>query len=186
MRSRTQLCRIALSSVLALAGAAPGSAQAGVTRSSAGSFLLEQRIIVKADSKVSFQGLLHPERWWSKDHTLSGNAANMRLDPRAGGCWCERWSGGEVEHARVIFIQKDKLLRLQGAFGPLQALEVTGILEFTLTQGKDGTQVDMSYRISGPDSAKLDAIAPMADQMFAGQLASLKAMLDRQGEAARK
>jgi uncharacterized protein YndB with AHSA1/START domain len=170
--------------VVALAAPAIGSAE--VTEKSASSFLLSQRVIVKSAATASYQALLHPERWWKEGHTWSGSAKNISLDPHAGGCWCERWADGEVEHARVVFMKKNELLRLQGSFGPMQGLAVTGVLEFQLTQGKDGTQVDMSYRVNGSEASKLDMIAPMADGMFAEQMASLKSLLDAEGEAARK
>jgi len=163
-----------------------GTVQAEVTQSDASSFTLAQRIIVIADQPASFQALLHPEHWWKQEHTWSGSAGNLSLDPRAGGCWCERWSGGQVEHARVLFLRNGSMLRLQGGFGPMQAMAVTGVLEFQLTPGKDGTQIDLSYRVTGAGSSKLDAMAPLADQMFQQQMASLKALLDAQGRAARQ
>lgn len=163
-----------------------GNVPAEVTEASASSFTLAQRIIVIADQPASFQALLHPERWWSKAHTWSGSASNLSLDPRGGGCFCERWSGGEVEHARVLFIKHDSLVRLQGAFGPMQAMAVTGVLEFELTPGKDGTQIDLRYLVTGADASKLDAIAPLADKMLAEQMGALKALLDAQGQAARQ
>ena len=176
---------IAAALVIALL-AAPATGSAEVTEKAASGFLLTQRVIVKSDAAASYQALLHPERWWKEGHTWSGSAKNLSLDPRAGGCWCERWADGEVEHARVLFIKKDEMLRLQGSFGPMQGLAVSGVLEFQLTQGKDGTQVDMSYRVNGSEASKLDIIAPMADGMFAEQMASLKSLLDAEGEAARK
>lgn len=159
---------------------------ADVSRSDASSFELAQRIVVKADQKASFQALLQPQRWWSKAHTGSGNSRNLSLDAHAGGCWCERWSGGEVEHARVLSIKRDSLLRLRGAFGPMQAMAVNGVLEFQLIPGKDGTQIDLAYRVTGADSSRLDAIAAVTDKMFAEQMTALKALLDAQGQAARK
>jgi len=177
--------KLPLVALLAALGYA-GNAPAEVTESSASSFALAQRIIVIADQPASFQALLHPERWWSKAHTWSGSASNLSLDARGGGCFCERWSGGEVEHARVLFIRNDSLVRLEGALGPMQSMAVTGVLEFELTPGKDGTQIDLRYRATGAEASKLDAIAPSADKMLAEQMAALKALLDAQGQAARQ
>ena len=50
-------------------------------------------------------------RWWSSEHTYSGDAANMSLKAEAGSCFCERWPGGEVEHGRAIMV--DGVLREQ-------------------------------------------------------------------------
>jgi uncharacterized protein YndB with AHSA1/START domain len=48
-------------------------------------------------------------RWWSSSHTYSGDAANLTLDPGAGGCFCERWKDGAVVHGRVIVAMRDQL-----------------------------------------------------------------------------
>ena len=72
-------------------------------------------------------------RWWDPAHTWSGSARNLKLEPKAGGCFCEKLAdGGSVQHGRVIFAQPGKLLRLEGALGPLQDMAVTGVLSFNL------------------------------------------------------
>src|SRR5215471_13512061 len=60
--------------------------------------------------------------WWDKDHTWSGNAANLSIDARPGGCFCERLPGGGVQHMIVIYADRGKLLRMSGGIGPLQDL----------------------------------------------------------------
>jgi uncharacterized protein YndB with AHSA1/START domain len=177
--------RAALLAGLLAAAFAP-LAVAEVKSSAADGFLLEQRIVVKADAAQSWQALLQPARWWSKAHTWSGSADNLSLEAKAGGCFCERWPDGEVEHARVLFLRKDQLLRLQGAFGPMQPMAVEAVLEFTLTPGKDGTQIDLSYRATGGSGSMLDKIAAPADGMLAEQMDGLKKLLDAEGEAARR
>jgi uncharacterized protein YndB with AHSA1/START domain len=177
--------RVALLAGLLAAACAPQAA-AEVKSSAADGFLIEQRIVVKADAERSWQALLQPSRWWSKAHTWSGSAENLSLDAKAGGCFCERWTGGEVEHARVLFLRKGQLLRMQGAFGPMQPMAVQAVLEFKLTPGKDGTQVDLSYRANGGSASMLDKIAAPVDGMLAEQMAGLKQLLDAEGEAARR
>jgi uncharacterized protein YndB with AHSA1/START domain len=177
--------RVALLAGLLAAACAPQAA-AEVKSSAADGFLIEQRIVVKADAERSWQALLQPSRWWSKAHTWSGSAENLSLEAKAGGCFCERWTGGEVEHARVLFLRKGQLLRMQGAFGPMQPMAVEAVLEFKLTPGKDGTQVDLSYRANGGSASMLDGIAAPVDGMLTEQMAGLKQLLDAEGEAARR
>ncbi len=160
------------------------AASADVAQADASSFLVTHRIIVPANGAKSFKAITHPERWWSSEHTWSGSAGNLRLDPHAGGCWCERWSGGQVEHGRVLFIKTDSLLRVNAALGPLQAMAVNAVLDFQLTPGKDGTQIDISYRVSGPASAKLDNIAPGVDKVLGEQITRLKSLLESKAPAA--
>jgi uncharacterized protein YndB with AHSA1/START domain len=178
--------RVAWPVALALLALAPMTSLAEVKSSKPDGFLIEQRIIVKADAQASWAALLQPSRWWSPGHTWSGSAANLSLEPKAGGCFCERWPEGEVEHARVVFLRKGQLLRMEGAFGPMQPMAVEGIVEFKLTPGKDGTQIDMSYRVTGGSDSALDQIAAPADGMFTEQMTGLKQLLDTQGEAARQ
>src|SRR3546814_10432451 len=78
--------------------------------------------------------LSQPGRWWNGAHSYSGSAANLRLEPVAGGCFCEALPGeegrvGSVEHARVIHAAPDRQLRLSGALGPLPAEAGTGTLK---------------------------------------------------------
>ena len=41
--------------------------------------------------------------WWDPQHTWSGDARNMAIDPRAGGCFGEKLSNsGSVQHKIVI------------------------------------------------------------------------------------
>ena len=63
--------------------------------------------------------------------------ANMRIEPKPGGCFCEavpagRRSGGEIEHMRVIYVAPGSTLRMSGGLGPLQSEAVTGVLTMTL------------------------------------------------------
>ena len=64
-----------------------------------------------------------PDKWWSGEHSWSGDAANFWLDSQAGGCFCEKLPGavgmGSVQHARILFAQPNAMMRLSGAFGPL-------------------------------------------------------------------
>ena len=41
----------------------------------------------------------HINQWWSEDHSVSGNAANLFMKVERGGCFCEKLpAGGNVEH----------------------------------------------------------------------------------------
>lgn len=156
------------------------TAQAAVTHADAASLQIEHRIIVHTDAPTSFEGLRHIERWWSGEHTYSGDASRLKLDARAGGCWCEVWAEGEIEHGRVLYLKRDAQLRIDGALGPLQGLAVNAVLDFSLTQGKDGTQIDLVYRVNGSAASKLDTLAPVIDKVLGEQLQRLQAHLEPQ------
>jgi uncharacterized protein YndB with AHSA1/START domain len=110
--------------------------------------------------------------WWNSDHTWSGDARNLRLDVRAGGCWCERWAHGQVEHMRVVTVMEhegQRTLRLAGGLGPLQEMGVTGVMTFTIAHHSAGSTITMDYRVAGDSSLSLDQIAPGVDHVLSEQ-----------------
>jgi hypothetical protein len=119
--------------------------------------------------------VLRPGAWWSNDHTYSGKAANMKLAAKAGGCWCEVWPGGEVEHGHVVYIAPGSVLRIEGALGPLQEMGVSGILAITLEPGADSdhTRLKLTYKVSGSSLLKLDTLSSVVDRVIGEQFATL-------------
>jgi uncharacterized protein YndB with AHSA1/START domain len=112
---------------------------------------------------------MHPEDWWPSDHTWSGDRANLSLSGQAGGCFCERWAGGSVEHGRVVMSMPGRLLRLSAALGPLQEMGVTGVITFALEEKDGTTTLVATHRVSGDAAHKLEALAPIVDQVNALQ-----------------
>ena len=110
----------------------PLSAGAEVKSATPESMLIEHRFTIAAPAARVWEMLLHPERWWPPDHSWSGKRENFSIDPVAGGCFCERWDGNEVEHARVVMLMPNKLLRFDAALGPLQELAISGVINVAL------------------------------------------------------
>jgi uncharacterized protein YndB with AHSA1/START domain len=108
-------------------------------------------------------------RWWSSSHTYSGDAANLTLDPQAGGCFCERWKDGAVAHGRVILAMRDQLLRIDTALGPLQSKAVTGVLTFQLVPDGNATVLSLAYRVNGSSTSALDKDAPAVERVLGEQ-----------------
>lgn len=162
---------------LTLAGAAlallPAVAAAEVKAAAADGFLIEQRYAIAAPATKVWERLLHPEDWWPSDHTWSGDRRNLRLSAEAGSCFCERWVGGSVEHGRVIMSIPGSLLRMSAALGPLQEMALTGVITVTLEEQDGKTQMTVTHRVSGDASHKLDALAPIVDQVNAQQFGGL-------------
>jgi hypothetical protein len=106
--------------------AAPG--QGGVVASSDAGFVVQASVDVALAPDAAYALLAEPGRWWNSAHTYSGDARNMVLEAKAGGCFCEtlpdkseKGSSGSIEHARVIYAAPGQRLRLSGALGPLQS-----------------------------------------------------------------
>ncbi|HEY6123696.1 MAG TPA: hypothetical protein VIV63_03530 [Steroidobacteraceae bacterium] len=162
-----------LSFLGALVVAGPVAAEVRETRENG--FTIETTVMAEAKPAAVYRKLIKVAGWWDPAHTWSGSAANLRLWPEAGGCFCEKLAhNGSVEHARVIFAQPGKMLRLEGALGPLQDMAVSAVLTFTLAPDGPGTRIKMTYRVAGAltmDSAKL---APLVDQVMGTQLGRLR------------
>ena len=151
----------------------PFSARAAVTQAKPDGFLLTTSAEIAAPPAAVFGALGQPGSWWSSSHTWSGDAKNLKLELEPGACYCERWPGGGVEHARVVFVKKDEVLRLNGALGPLQEMAATGILNFALKPTEKGSALTVTYRLSGDSSHGLDKIAPFVDKVIAEQIMRL-------------
>ena len=158
-----------------LAAALPLAASAEVKSATAGSFLIEHRFTIAAPAANVWESLQHPERWWPADHTWSGKRENLSLEAEVGGCFCERWDGNSVEHGRVIRVMPGQMLRLDAALGPLQEMAISGVITVSLEE-KDGTTTAVvTHRVSGDPSHKLDALAPIVDQVNGQQFGGLAA-----------
>src|SRR3546814_2102070 len=95
-----------------------------------------------------------PDKWWSAEHSWSGDAANFWLDSQAGGCFCEKLPGvagmGSVQHARILFAQPNAMMRLSGAFGPLQGEAVTGMLTIQIKPTDAGRSAEHTSELQSP------------------------------------
>jgi uncharacterized protein YndB with AHSA1/START domain len=155
-----------------LAGTAlPASAE--VKFAAADAFLIEHRFTIAAPAAKVWDALLHPEDWWPSDHTWSGDRGNLQLSAEAGACFCERWVGGSVEHGRVIMAIPGSLLRMRAALGPLQEMAVAGVITVSLEEKDGKTAMLVTHRVSGDSALKLDALAPIVDQVNAQQFGGL-------------
>jgi uncharacterized protein YndB with AHSA1/START domain len=159
---------------IALTGVTP--ANADVLKSSDSSFVTQHKLTIAAPPAKVWEALIQPARWWDGAHTYSGSAANLTLDARPGGCWCEKTASGGVEHMRIVYLAANDTLRLTGGLGPLQAMPVTAVLTVTLKPVGAGTELTASYTVSGPD---LGGIAAPVDGVLGGQWTRLKAAAER-------
>ena len=105
-------------------------ASAEVRSATAMGFEVESKAIVPATPAQTYAMLGRIGEWWSGDHSYSGDAANMRLKLKAGGCFCERLpNGGGIEHLRVVYVEPGKRIVLTGALGPLLFDAVHGVMD---------------------------------------------------------
>ena len=170
-------------SIVALACVVLRSVPAGadVVDRSASGFTVRTSVTVAASPQRIYQDLLNPGAWWDKDHTYSGDAKNMTLVAQPGGCFCEKWAGGAVEHGRVVSVSLNKMIRISAALGPLQQLGVTGTLTWSIDPATPGTgsTLTMTYAAGGYAPGGLDKLADIVDSVLRGQTQRLKAYAEK-------
>jgi hypothetical protein len=170
---------IALAAVLALPQFIAAHAAAEVISVASNGFEIRESVHVAASAEKAYAALLLPARWWSSEHTFSGSAANLALDARAGGCWCETWAdGASAEIMRVVDVVPGKTLRLRGALGPFQALGVEGAMTWSVKSSAAGTDISLSYAVGGYVKDGFDGLSKAADRVLGEQIERLKKLLD--------
>lgn len=151
-------------------------AAADIVPANGAGFVVDETLDIAAPLAKVWATLVQPSRWWDKKHSYSGSAANLTLDPRAGGCWCEKLKdGGSVEHMRVVMLVPGDTLRLVGALGPLQQGAVTATLTVELKAQGSGTRLRYSYVVGGYMRPSLDSMAVPVQGVLSAQFANLKA-----------
>jgi hypothetical protein len=173
---RGRMAALLLVAVLGAGAAAP--AAAALSDVGPTGFIVTVRHELKATPQRTWEALGEVDRWWNPQHSWSGSAANLSLGRRAGDCFCERWAAGSVEHGRVVMALDGKLLRLDAALGPLQALAVHGVLSFAISVVDGRTVLVVTYRVSGSDKAGLQELSGPVDGVISEQARRLAAWVD--------
>jgi uncharacterized protein YndB with AHSA1/START domain len=148
-----------------LGSAAPAHAEI-VKRGTEG-FIIRQEGVVKASPAATWAALTDWGGWWPGAHSYSGDASNIALEIEADGELEEVWEGGHVLHGSVVAALPDRLLRLNAPLGPLQAIPVNAVLEFTLAPVGTGTRIGLVYHVAGPASVNAGRYADAVDKVFA-------------------
>lgn len=163
--------------------ASPATAE--VKASSENGFNIIHIATVDASPEEIWKRLLAPKDYWNKAHSWSGSSAGFYIDAQANGCFCELFQEpdangklktiGSVEHMRVIFAQPGRVLRMQGALGPLQSEAVIGTLTVAIDPNKNGvgTKVSFSYVVGGYMRYKVSEIAPAVDKVLGEQFKNM-------------
>ena len=113
-------------------------------------------------------------KWWDPEHTYSGDARNLSLDPVLRGCFCEKLSlYAGIEHAHVVYAQPAKTLRLIGSLGPLQEFGVTGSMTWQIEAAGGGSRITVTYNVGGFADRPLADWAPIVDEVVGGQVKRL-------------
>jgi len=146
-------------------------AASAVVNASTNGFEVRQTVNLVVPPGVAWAAFANLGGWWSKDHTYSGNAANLSLSLTPGGCFCERFpDGGGIEHMRVTYVDPGKRVVMTGALGPLLYEATAGVMDVQVKSVAGGSQLTLDYRAAGFANGGADKLAPIVDQVLADQM----------------
>jgi hypothetical protein len=176
--ARINLQRVLLAIVPVLAISPPAAAQ--VQESGPNGFVLKHTATIDAPPAHVYNTLVTDVgKWWDPEHTYSGDASNLSIEARAGGCFCERLERqGSIQHAAVIYAAPGSALRLSGGLGPLQETGVSGSLTFGFVEKDGRTILTMTYAVGGYHPGGLDKIAPLVHSVLSAQLTRLQTFIE--------
>ena len=163
-----RIIAISLAAAVAACIAAPASAEV-VERGEDG-FVLAFETTTPAGAEAILAAIGRPAAWWSDAHTYSGSAANITVDLRPGGCWCEALPGGGVKHGEAVLVWPERgLVRFDAPFGPLQDLGAEAVLTMSWAEaeGGEGRRLRWSFRVRGAGAgAMTDPVHMVMDEQF--------------------
>lgn len=155
--------------ILAVALASPAAAE--VVSADAHDFDVRETLTLVVPPQAAFAAFGDLPSWWDPAHTYSGKAANLSLQLRPGGCFCERFpDGGGVEHMRVVYVEPGKHVVLTGSLGPLLYEATTGVMDVQLKPVAGGSQLVLDYKVTGFAGGNGDKLAGVVDQVLSDQL----------------
>jgi uncharacterized protein YndB with AHSA1/START domain len=179
MSKRPALLSSIVSIAVPLAVLLPQAASANVVGASANGFSVTATLEIAASPDEVYATLIKPAGWWSADHTFSGNAANLTLEARAGGCFCETLpDGGTVKHQEVVLAMPGKRIVMRGALGPLQAAGVIDAFAFTLDPDGAETNLTVTFTAGGYEPQGFEEWAKEVDFVMTMQASRLKRFVE--------
>ncbi len=149
------------------------AAPAGAAVVSAGEhgFEVQHSVNLVVPQAEAFAAFGQVSKWWSSEHTYSGDAKRMSLQMRPGGCFCEPLDGGGgVEHMRVAYLQPGERVVLAGSLGPLLYEATSGVMDVKVERIAGGSRLTMNYRAAGFAKGGAAAMAPLVDQVLGEQM----------------
>lgn len=170
--------RYALLLVMFVAGlASPGAAE--VVDAQDSGFAIRLAVDIAAPPQVVFRAVTgQVGSWWSSSHTYSGDAANLSIDARPGGCFCETMANGGVRHMTVTHVMAPDTLVLNGGLGPLGTMASAGAMAWSFKAQGGATHLEVTYNVGGYAPGGLKPLAPLVNGVLAEQVTRLKAFVE--------
>ncbi len=172
--------RLLAAHVLLLVTFTHGVANAEVKDVAPGGFTVVHAVTVAATrGEVWLAAVNDIGSWWSSSHTVSGDASRLSIDARPQGCFCESLGqAGGVTHLTVTFVNREVLLRMTGALGPLGLMGVDGNMLWEFDDADGATRVRFTYVVGGYSPDGLDKIADAVDYVIGEALTRMQTYVE--------
>lgn len=145
-------------------------AAAEVVSAGPNGFHVRQSVQIVVPTDTAYAGFGRVGSWWNKDHTYSGDSANLTMTLSPGGCFCERLpNGGGIEHLRISYLDPGKRIVLTGSLGPLLYEATSGVMDMKFERTAGGSKITMDYKVGGFANGGADKMAPLVDGVLAEQ-----------------
>ena len=155
--------------LIALSLLAPPAA-AEVVSAGPNGFHVRQSVQIVIPTDSAYSGFGRVSDWWNKEHTYSGDSANLSMALNPGGCFCERLpNGGGIEHMRVSYLDPGKRIVLTGPLGPLLYEATAGVMDMKFERTASGSKITMDYKAAGFANGGAEKLAPLVDRVLADQ-----------------
>ena len=143
-------------------------------------FTVRHQVSIDSDRQTVYEATVGSiGQWWSSDHTVSGDAANMYITTELPGCFCEKLGAGAgLVHMTVSFVNPGVMLRLTGGLGPLGLMGVNGNMTWEFEQIENGTIVTLQYAVGGYMPGGLDKVAEAVNGVLVEQMTRLRTYVE--------
>ena len=157
----------------------PALVSAEVISSASNGFAIRIERETDVNALTAYQQFIRIGEWWNGDHTWFGDAENLSIEARAGGCFCEKSGDKEMLHMTVSFVNPGKEIKLIGGLGPLQMMGVQGGMSWQFIDLENSeSKIVQQYQVTGYSKEGLDKLAAIVDKVQTLQQEGLVARLN--------
>lgn len=127
---------------------------------------------------VAYEQFVRINEWWIASHTWYGDANNLSIEQKAGGCFCEISGDNQVLHMMVTYVKPGEEIKMVGGLGPLQMMGLQGGMSWRFEPTDVGTRIIQSYNVTGYSPGGLLDLADIVDSVQTDQLRALVTKLN--------
>ena len=153
--------------------------QAEVVSAGQNGFIIQIERTSKASPEEAYAQFLRVSEWWNGDHSWFGDARALSIEPKVGGCFCEKDGDRQALHMLVSFVDPGKEVRMIGGLGPLQMMGVTGGMSWQFKAKETGSTIIHRYHVTGYNEQGWKDFSAIVDSVQSLQMDGLARALNK-------